>query len=363
MPLQSSTPLPSFVPHPARLRDIVPLVTALLLPAASVWSQTPRPVVVEQASGTTALLQAVHAIDGRHVWVSGHRATFAVTGDGGTTWRAGTVPGDSTLQWRDLHAASPDRAWLMAAGNGPASRVVATTDGGASWTPQFINADSSAFYDCLAMWPDGRGFAFSDAVGGRMPMVVTSDGRTWQVRTDLLPAARGSEGGFAASGTCAITLGRKAAWIATGSGDVPRVHRTTDGGRTWSAAEVPLVRGGASGATSVAFRDARHGAVLGGSIDGKSSGPRAAVTDDGGATWRLAAEPTFAGAVYGAAYVRVRKSWVLVAVGPGGASYSTDDAATWRELATGSFWSLGFAKDGTGWLVGPKGRIVRVTWE
>jgi photosystem II stability/assembly factor-like uncharacterized protein len=345
---------------PLAPRVLMPLLALIAAPAAA---QQPRPVLVEQTSGTTALLQAVHALDAQHVWLSGHRATYAVTEDGGSTWRVARVPGDSTLQWRDLHAVSPTRAWLMAAGSGPASRIVTTDDGGATWTTAFVNADSAAFYDCLAVWPDGRGFAFSDAVAGRIPLVTTDDGRAWQVRTDLLPAARGTEGGFAASGTCATTLGDRHGWIATGNGTAPRVHRTADGGRAWDAVEVPLLRGGASGAAAIAFRDSLVGVVLGGAIDNKATGPRTAVTRDGGRSWQTTGEPAFAGAIYGAAYAKVGSAWRLLAVGPGGAAWSADDGTTWQPLAEGSFWSVGAAPDGTAWLVGPRGRIVRVTWE
>lgn len=339
--------------------SLLPLVPIAALLAAG---PVPRPVITEQSSGTTALLQAVHALDARTVWASGHAGTVVRSLDGGTTWQATVVPEQAKMQWRDLHAASADEAWLMAAGNGPMSRIVHTADGGASWQTQWVNADSSAFFDCLALWPDRRGFAFSDAVAGAIPLLQTTDGVTWTERRDRLPAAVQGEGGFAASGTCATTFGARHGWIATGAGAVPRVHRTTDGGARWAAAEVPLLRGGASGATSVAFRDAKHGVVLGGSIDGKATGPRTAVTSDGGARWRTAGEPPFDGAIYGAVYARAAGQWLLVAVGPGGAAWSADDAATWQPLAPGPFWSVGAAPDGTCWLVGPKGRIVKVTW-
>jgi len=340
----------------------LPTSPLIILLAAALQTVPPRPVLVIQSVGTTALLQAVSALDARHVWLSGHAGTFARSDDGGATWFSSAIAGSADLQWRDIHATTPTSAWVMAAGNGPASAIHATRDGGRTWTVQHVNADSAAFYDCMAFWPDGRGFVFSDAVRGRMPYIATEDGTAWTVSLDRLPAAVPSEGGFAASGSCALTLGRTHGWIATGAGTVPRVHRTTDGGRNWSAVEVPLVRGGASGGTSLAFRDALHGAVLGGSLDNRATGPRTATTRDGGRTWQTAGEPTFAGAVYGAAYAHVGDAWVLVAVGPGGASLSHDDGATWLPMAEGAFWSVGFAPDGTGWLVGPRGRVVRVTW-
>lgn len=332
------------------------LLWLALLPIAP-----PRPVLTIQSPGTTALLQAVSAIDSRTVWLSGHAGTFARSTDGGTTWLTSVIAGSASMQWRDVHAESATHAWVMGAGNGPASAIHATTDGGRSWRVQQQNTDSAAFYDCMAFWPGRRGFVFSDAVRGRLPYVSTDDGLRWTTDAVRLPAALEGEGGFAASGTCALTVGTSHGWIATGSA-APRVHRTTDGGRSWRAAEVPLLRGGASGGAALAFRDSVHGVVLGGSIDGKASGPRVAVTDDGGTAWRVTGEPPLAGAIYGAAYAHVGTAWVLVAVGPGGAAYSHDDGATWTALAEGPFWSVGFAPDGTGWMTGPRGRVVRVQW-
>src|ERR1043166_7786982 len=64
-----------------------------------------RPVAVgtitEQQSHTTALLQAVSAVDDSVVWVAGHQATWARTVDGGRTWAPGAMTGlDSALDHR-----------------------------------------------------------------------------------------------------------------------------------------------------------------------------------------------------------------------------------------------------------------------
>src|SRR5690606_25926397 len=104
----------------------------------------PLPLLDRQVSGTTALLQAVSAPAPDTVWVSGHRGTWARTTDGGHTWQLGTVPGADSLQFRDVHAASADTAWLLSAGNGPMSRIYRTTDGGVSWSEQFVNRENNA---------------------------------------------------------------------------------------------------------------------------------------------------------------------------------------------------------------------------
>jgi photosystem II stability/assembly factor-like uncharacterized protein len=335
---------------------------AVLALAASAYAAGAQaPVLTVQQSQTTALLQAV-SVSARNqqiVWVSGHAGTYAKSSDGGSTWSAFVMPTKEKLQFRDLHAIDGDRAWLMAAGTGAASGIFATRDGGHTWTASFVNRDTSAFYDCMAFFDETHGFAFSDAVNSRMPIVSTSDGERWIV-SDI--AAQDGEGGFAASGTCAIATGASTAFIATGSAPTPRVLRTTDRGATWTAAALPLVGGTGAGATAVAFRDNDHGVALGGVIGGTAVGPRASRSSDGGRTWTLANDPPFAGAVYGAAYAQTSGGAILVAVGPGGAAYTRDDANTWTMLDAAAYWSVGFGSAGAGWMVGPKGRIVRIDW-
>ena len=327
-----------------------------------------RPTLEPQTSGSTALLQAVSAVDDGIVWVSGHRGTWARTRDGGATWETGRVAGADTLQFRDVHAASHDVAWLMSAGTGEQSRVYHTADGGRSWTRQHVNPDSAGFYDCMAFWDARRGFVYGDAVDGRLVVVLTEDGgRTWtRVPADRLPAAQPGEGGFASSGTCAVAHtdgGRAHGWIATGNAARPRVLHTADGGRTWSAAALPLPGGEGVGATSVSVRGAGVGVAVGGDIGRRdAAGLRVAVTRDTGRSWSPGGDPAIAGAVYGVAYTTRPSSPALVAVGPDGASWSTDDGRGWTRADSAAYWGVGFAER-VGWIVGPRGRIVKVRWE
>ena len=50
------------------------------------------PTLTPQNSGTTQGLIAVSPVNKDVVWASGRGGTFAVTTDGGATWRAGVVP-------------------------------------------------------------------------------------------------------------------------------------------------------------------------------------------------------------------------------------------------------------------------------
>jgi photosystem II stability/assembly factor-like uncharacterized protein len=355
---------PSYVPPAAR-----PGAQPAAGPAALASSPVPGVTLTPQTSGTAALLQAVSAASERVVWVSGHAATYARTGDGGLTWQAGTVPDADSLQFRDVFAVSARTAYLLAAGSGERSRIYKTTNGGRRWRLQFTNPDPSAFFDCFDFWDADHGMAVSDAVNGRLVIIRTDDGgATWTRLPDAgIPPALSGEGAFAASGHC-VTVSRddyiltrsRLLWVGTGAADGARVYRTTDGGAAWEVFPTPVVHGVFSGIAAVAFRDPSHGLALGGRLgvpEGRSD--NVAVTEDGGRNWSLAARPTFTGAVYGAVYVPGARTPTVVAVGPKGMSYTVDEARTWASLDTLAYWSVGFAGR-TGWAVGPGGRITRI---
>ena len=319
--------------------------------------------IAEQQSHTTALLQAVSAVDERVVWVAGHRATWVRTVDGGRTWEAGAMTGpDSALEFRDVQAVSATTAYLLAAGPGERSRIYKTTDAGRSWELQFVNRDSAAFYDCFGFWDATHGIAVSDAVRGKMIVIGTDDGEHWSpVAADGMPPALPEEGSPAAGGTCLIVGGRAQAWFGT----VPhaRVYRSGDRGRHWAAVATPLVTGEAAGVATLAFRDEQHGMALGGRIlkpDDRSDSV-SAVTGDGGETWTLVHRPTFSGAVYGSAVVPGILGSV-VAAGPNGLAWTANDGRSWTALSGSAYWAVGCVSRQACWAVGPGGRITRVTF-
>ena len=331
-------------------------------PADRAAPEATGPTLTPQISGTRQRLQAVSPVSDRVVWVSGVGGSWALTTDGGETWRADVVPGADSLEFRDVHGLSERVAWLLAAGPGDRSRIYRTDDGGRSWTLQFTNRDTSAFYDCFAFWDSRRAFAMSDAVGGRFPVVRTGDGTTWRDIGDRLPPAQSGEGAFAASGTCTATAGDRHGWIATGAAPRARVLWTADGGESWSAAGTPILQGSStSGGATIAFRDTLHGMLAGGDIAAPdTAADNVAVSSDGGRTWTPAARTPFPGAVYGLAYVPRGDGRTVVATGPGGAAWTADEAGRWRTIeGARDFWAVGFAGS-TGWLVGTEGRILRL---
>ena len=344
--------------RPSLLHTCIPLLIVLLAPSvvSAQWQAQSSPTDVE--------LRGLSVVSPSVVWASGQRGTVVHTLDGGATWSRDTIPGAGTLDLRAIAATSPTTAHAISIAD--SSRVYRTTDGGRTWSLRWAATRKGTFLDAIRFWDGRHGIAMSDPVGGKLLVIVTSDGGdTWEeIPADRLPPALEGEGGFAASGTCLAVQGEADAWIATGGASSARVYHTPDRGRTWTVHDTPLRAGVASaGVFSVAFRDARHGAISGGDFQKPGLGGRnLATTTDGGRSWTLTDSATSpAGYRSAVAFVPGTRANTLVAVGLTGTDVSTDDGRTWTSVDSTAYNSVAFASPTAGWAVGPKGRIARWT--
>ena len=313
----------------------------------------------EQASGSTASLRGISAVDASTAWASGTGGTILKTEDGGNSWQKVTFIDGTSLDFRAISAFDRRTAIVMSAGPGDASRIYRTSDGGANWTLRLKNADENGFFDALAFWNRKRGLLLGDPVGGRFVVLRTENGgATWQrVRATGMPPAQEGEGAFAASGTCLVAGPDGRAWFGTGGVKGARVFRTEDWGVTWKVAETRLRHDAASaGIFSLAFRDALHGVAVGGDY-GKLADDRnnVAITADGGATWRTPNGPPPSG--FRSAVAFVPGSNRVVATGPAGTDVSGDGGQTWKRASEHGYHALSFPREGRGWASGSDGRI------
>ena len=368
--------------------------TAIALAALTVTHLTPtrhlaaQPTVTEQSRNATEVLQAISPVSEETVWVSGHGGVILRTLDGGSAWERVAAPAGDSLQFRDIHGFSSESAIGLTAGEGSLSRIYLTEDAGNSWTLGFLMEEPAGFLDCLDFWDERRGFAYGDSFDGAPYILLTDDGgRSWtRVSAEAAPAANEGEGGFAASGTCARAASGGRGWIGTGAGGSARVLATGDYGQTWTAAETPLVKGAVGGIFTLAVH---RGVValgggdrlelgdtlvltdwppimaLGGDLDRREEvvAENAAVTMDGGRTWKLASPAPISGAVYGSAAGGSGVNRWVMAVAPPGAAYTDDMGESWMVLPDISAWAVEFAPGGrVGWAVGGGGRIWRIEW-
>ncbi|MCA1576560.1 MAG: oxidoreductase [Acidobacteria bacterium] len=336
------------------MKTMIFLAAALLMSALAMFG--PRWAL--QTSGVTARLRGVSAVNERVAWASGSGATVLRTNDGGATWKKLTVTTE-TLDFRDIDAIDAQTAYVLSIGNGPASRIYKTTDAGATWTMQFKSDDQKVFLDAMSFWDANHGIVFGDSVAGQLYILTTDNGgRSWtRVPPASLPPALENEGAFAASGTNIALFGKTHAWIGTGAGARARVLRTTDRGRTWQVADTLLAAGPSTGIFSIAFRDAKHGVVVGGDYRKEQEAvDNLAVTSDGGVTWKLV--KGLSGFRSVVAYVPGAKTPTLVALGPSGGDYSLDDGQTWSRIEGPGFDTFSFvAHKPTGWAAGANGAL------
>jgi photosystem II stability/assembly factor-like uncharacterized protein len=310
-----------------------------------------------QTIDTEANFRGLCAASAEVAWVSGTKGTYGRTTDGGKTWSVGAVRGADKLDFRDVEAFGESTAYLLSAGPGEDSRIYKTLDAGRTWTLQFKNSDRDAFFDAIAFWDEQHGIALSDPVKGRFPLIVTEDGGTnWTLLASTnLPSALPSEGAFAASGTCLVTFGTSDVWFGTGGAKTARVFHSTDRGRHWTISDTPIVTGVPSaGIFSIALRDAKHGLIVGGDYrKPNDQGPNAAITGDGGRTWKPIDKP-FA---YRSGVAWANGRWI--AVGTSGSDVSFDDGGTWKPLDRQDYNSVAFSPTGEGWAAGPRGRMAK----
>ena len=315
-----------------------------------------QPTLTAQQSGTTQLLIAVSPVNANVVWAAGTGGTYTVTTDGGATWKSGVVPGAEKLQFRDVQGVSEKVAYLMSIGeNTEDFRIFKTEDGGAQWTTLFKNTTKNAFYDCFAFWGPDHGIAHSDSVNGVFPDIRTFDGTTWHSIADKMPPALPMEASFSSSGTCITTQGTQHAWVATGGSSVARILATEDGGDTWNAYDTPFVSNPNAGGFSVAFRDAEHGIVGGGDLTNDNA-TQAAVSENGGKTWKLATKPAIPGSIFALSYatgdgnLNSAKQGSWIAEASQSQAYNRTVVITTETLPD-------FAAGAAAWFVGNNGKI------
>jgi photosystem II stability/assembly factor-like uncharacterized protein len=317
-------------------------------------------------SGTDASFRGVSAVDATVCWVSGSKGTVLRTTDAGAHWTKLPVPNADKLDFRDVEAFDANTAIIMSAGPAEqgAGKVFKTTDAGAHWKEVLSTDRKGVFLDSMAFWNKKDGIVFSDPVDGHFLLWTTNDGGdSWrELQPQSMPGALPTEGAFAASGTAIAVAGKNDVWFGTGGAAVARIFHSSDRGKHWTVAEVPIAAGKASaGVFGVAFTDSMHGVAVGGDYLMKEGEViAAAYTADGGKSWKTVEKkmPPMQGVAFerGNRYIgRQAYSAIGNALAEGsGGEWKTSSAAMGNAIDV--LWQ---GDTVVRYVVGPKGQIFR----
>jgi YVTN family beta-propeller protein len=288
----------------------------------------------QTGAGWIGTLNAVSfAHDGVHAWAVGDNGTILATADGGGHWVpqvAGATGGLEAVWFSD-----PLHGWAGGTACGGricGGAVLATTNGGVTWTSQTLPANVPSlvgidFVDNL------HGFAvsrFANSPGISPSLIATVDGGvTWTVQAPPI------EGHFQAVHFVNASRG----WVV---GQQGLTETTANGGSSWT------VQGLASLLQRVSFTD---------NVNGWAVGTQGTIlrTANGGASWVVQTSNS-GGQLAGVKFLDSLHGW---AVGSGGVYATTDGGTTWTNPAVLDLQLNGVSLvDAThGWAVGNGGVI------
>ena len=345
--------------------DSTPHLATLILLAAA---QTTLAQWQMQESRTNASLRGIHSVDGSVAWASGTSGTVLRTTDGGSHWqKCATPPAGDSFDFRGIWSWDSLTAFVMASGPGERSRLYKTNDGCLTWTADAQNSEKDGFWDTMAFQTQDFGFLgdlktgilIGDPIRGRFQTeAMTSAADGWLIDMGSC-AARDGEAAFAASNSSAVVFGNRRYIIVTGGKAGPRALLSqllayNDSGKPCLAVPLPLAGGADSaGAFSVAFRDLKHGLVVGGDYKKpEATAGTAAFTVDGGLHWSPAVKPPH-GYRSSVAWYAEAQCWI--AAGTNGSDISRDDGNTWQPLDDGNWNAVS-----PPYVVGPNGRIAKL---
>jgi photosystem II stability/assembly factor-like uncharacterized protein len=317
--------------------------------------------------GDLSALQFVNATSG---WAAGSGGEILATTNGGATWTAQSS--NTTEDLNGVHFADAADGWAV----GDQGTIVHTSDGGATWTAQSSGTSYQltgvTFTDVQNGWATGQTFTPYDNYSSGVILHTTDGGQHWTTQYASTFDENTLTVGIAFSAV-AFTDPQDG-WAAgeTKGSDLSYNHctilHTTDGGATWTRQldYMPPIMGLGSGVlNSIACTDDEHAVAVG--WDG--SGTEIFRTTNGGTTWTRLAKPSAWGIKLGdVVFANATRGW---AVGGDTVIETTDGGKTWTEQNVGSHSALNaisfvnsalnaisFVSPTHGWVAGQGGSIL-----
>jgi photosystem II stability/assembly factor-like uncharacterized protein len=274
------------------------------------------------------------------LFVASSVSDVLATLDGGASWtwsRTSAVSGFAGPQ--GVQFVSPTEGWAWGYDTTLTNvMLLHTTDAGTTWQSNLTVPSSPGgplvvrFAGPLSGWlVTGGGYQYCELY------TTTDGGQTWGAPLDLPSSDNNTFGTLAPQGGQRAVLMETVWSTGAGNGDIvgTRVWRTTDGGATWLAPT--MLKGADIG--DATFSSATKGWATGESFPGGDSWLWG--TTDGGASWHRVHRAMLGGHVYTVG----NNVWVV----GGGTLHSSDDGKTWQTLP-GLSGSCSFSDPLNGWI-------------
>ncbi|PIF43601.1 putative secreted protein (Por secretion system target) [Chryseobacterium sp. 52] len=265
---------------------------------------------------------------------------FTKTSNGGTTWTSGSINiGNTALKITNISGVSATTAWVGAFDNTDGlGGIWKTTDGGATWINQhMLSTVGQSWTNYVHFFDANNGIVGGDPESGEFEIYTTSNGGTTWTRVpgtnipDPLTDEYGYNGGYYAVGNNMFFY--------TGKG---RIYKSTDKGLTWSVLATNSIISDFGGNTvngDMAWSDSNTGIILRKTFSGTTpTGLQLHRTTDGGATWSAV---TFTGITASnniGDITYVPGTNILVATSSSstnGGSWKSNNGTTWTSIDTG----------------------------
>ncbi|MBU8934723.1 MAG: hypothetical protein KOO62_12060 [candidate division Zixibacteria bacterium] len=286
-------------------------------------------------SGVTTAINSVAMVSNTTGLAVGDDGVVLATADGGATWTDASIV-DVTEDLLKVRFDNTSTGWIV----GEGGKILYTTDGGNNWTSQTSEVTHD-LYDITSRTTSNL------IAAGSLTLIKTSDGgTTWQANPS---------GTISTPSLMDITFVNDSLGFAVGFGGA--ILRTTDGGETWEYRRRNKESFVDEWFTEVQFWDESTGWSIGftptqGAIWNTANGGESWIkqsTDD--EEWTSRAEGMF--------FLNQDIGWI-VAVDK--VLKTTDGGATWTDLSlilTTDLSGIAFVDELTGWVVGTAGTILK----
>ncbi len=308
-------------------KNYLVLLLSILCSLQDSYSQSWQSII----SGATSTLNTVYFASATHGWAAGNGGNNIIaTTNGGNTWTAQSTGLSSLVVWNGIHFTSVNNGIVV----GPQAILCTTSNGGSTWTQ--VNSGTNYALNSVHFSSSTNGFAAGE---GSVIIATTNGGSSWTTKSAGVITNPSIRSIYFASNSVG--------WVV---GDNGLIKKSSDGGTTWST----QTSGTTQNLLDVYFVSSSQGWIVG-------SNGSILTTSNGGTTWSVQTSGTTT-KLRSVHFVSSSFGWIT---GDNGLILTTTNGGTtWTVQASPPFFNVPlhsvFMSSATlGWSVGVAGNLIK----